>query len=89
MFSQLRMREEQALLAQDYALEQAEEKGLERGRAEGLEKGLERGLEQGRAEGIEEGLKVGLVNLVRQGLLPSEVASQQLGMTVAEFESLL
>ena len=73
MFSQLRMREEQALLAQDYALEQAEEKGLERGRA----------------EGIEEGLKVGLVNLVRQGLLTSEVASQQLGMTVAEFESLL
>ena len=73
MFSQLRMREEQALLAHDYALEQAEEKGLERGRA----------------EGIKEGLKVGLVNLVRQGLLTPEVASQQLGMTVAEFESLL
>ena len=73
MFSQLRMREEQALLAQDYALEQAEEKGLERGRA----------------EGIEEGLKVGLVNLVRQGLLTSEVASQQLRMSVAEFEALL
>ena len=73
MFSQLRMREEQALLAHDYALEQAEEKGLERGRA----------------EGIEEGLKVGLVNLVRQGLLTPEVASQQLGMTVAEFEALL
>ena len=73
MFSQLRMREEQALLAQDYALEQAEEKGLERGRA----------------EGIKEGLKVGLVNLVRQGLLTPEVASQQLGMTVAEFEVLL
>ena len=65
MFSQLRMREEQALLAQDYALETA------------------------RAEGIEEGLKVGLVNLVRQGLLTSEIASQQLGMTVAEFEALL
>ena len=73
MFSQLRMREEQALLAQDYALEQAEEKGLERGRA----------------EGIEEGLKVGLVNLVHQGLLTPEVASQQLGITVSEFESLL
>ena len=81
MFSQLRMREEQALLAHDYALETA--------RAEGIEQGLERGLERGRAEGIEEGLKVGLVNLVRQGLLPSEVASQQLGMTVSEFESLL
>ena len=81
MFSQLRMREEQALLAQDYALEQAEEKGLERGRAEGIE--------QGRAEGIEEGLKVGLVNLVRQGLLTSEVASQQLDMTVSEFEAML
>ena len=65
MFSQQRRREEQALLAHDYALETA------------------------RAEGIEEGLKVGLVNLVRQGLLTSEVASQQLGMTVAEFEELL
>ena len=105
MFSQLRMREEQALLAQDYALEQAEEKGLERGRAEGIEQGLERGLERGRAEGIEKGREEGLeqglergkvegslsmlLNLVRQGLLTSEVASQQLGMSVAEFESLL
>ena len=65
MFSQLRMREEQALLAQDYALETA------------------------RAEGIEQGLKKGLLNLVRQDLLTSEVASEQLGMTVAEFEALL
>ena len=85
MFSQLRMREEQALLAQDYALEQAEEKGL----ARGLERGRAEGREQGREEGIEQGLKVGLVNLVRQGLLTSEVASHQLGMTVAEFEELL
>ena len=61
MFSQLRMREEQALLAQDYALETA------------------------RAEG---GF-VMLANLVRQGLLTSEIASRQLGMTVAEFEALL
>ncbi len=81
MFSQLRMREEQALLAQDYALEQAEEKGLERG----LERGRAEGLERGKAEGS---LSM-LLNLVRQGLLPSEVASQQLGMTVAEFEALL
>ena len=89
MFSQLRMREEQALLAQDYALETA--------RAEGIEQGLERDLERGRAEGIEQGLERGkvegslsmLLNLVRQGLLTPEVASQQLGMTVAEFEDLL
>ena len=85
MFSQLGMREEQALLAQDYALETARAEGIE----QGLERGIEQGLERGRAEGIEEGLKVGLVNLVRQGLLISEVASQQLGMTVAELESLL
>ena len=84
MFSQLRMREEQALLAQDYALEQAL---LAQDYA--LEQAEEKGLERGRAEGIEEGLKVGLVNLVRQQLLSSEVASQQLGMTVSEFESLL
>ena len=77
MFSQLRMREEQALLAQDYALEQAEEKGLERGRAEGIEQGLERGK------------LFAFLDMVRQGLLTSEVASQQLGMTVAEFEALL
>ncbi len=73
MFSQLRMREEQALLAHDYALETA--------RAEGIEQGLERGK-------VEGSLSM-LLNLVRQGLLPSEVASQQLGMTVSEFEELL
>ena len=73
MFSQLRMREEQALLAHDYALEQAEEKGLERG--------LERGKVEGRV--------FAFLDMVRQGLLTPEVASEQLGMTVAEFESLL
>lgn len=77
MFSQLRMREEQALLAHDYALETA--------RAEGLEQGIEQGLERGKVEGS---LSM-LLNLVRQGLLTPEVASQQLGMTVAEFEDLL
>ena len=81
MFSQLRMREEQALLAHDYALETA--------RAEGIEQGLERGIEQGLERGKVEGSLSMLLNLVRQGLLPSEVASQQLGMTVAEFEELL
>ena len=85
MFSQLRMREEQALLAQDYALETARAEGIE----QGLERGRAEGIEKGREEGIEEGLKVGLVNLVRQGLLTPEVASEQLGMTVAEFEELL
>ena len=79
------MREEQALLAQDYALETA--------RAEGLEQGIEQGLERGLAEGIEQGLERGkffaFLDMVRQGLLTSEVASQQLGMTVAEFEALL
>ena len=61
MFSQLRMREEQALLAQDYALETARE----------------------------EGKLFAFLDMVRQGLLTSEVASEQLGMTVAEFEALL
>ena len=65
MFSQLRMREEQALLAQDYALEQAEEKGIERGKL------------------------LAFLDLVRQRLLTAEIASQQLGMTVSEFEELL
>ena len=72
-----RRREEQALLAHDYALEQAEEKGLERGRAEGIEQGLERGK------------FFAFLDMVRQGLLTSEIASQQLGMSVAEFETLL
>ena len=81
MFSQLRMREEQALLAQDYALETA--------RAEGIEQGLEQGLERGKVEGREEGKLFAFLDMVRQGLLTSEVASQQLGITVAEFEALL
>ena len=79
------MCKEQALLAQDYALETA--------RAEGIEKGLERG----RAEGIEQGLELGkaegqiftFLDLVRQHVLTSEFASEQLGMSVAEFEALL
>ena len=73
MFSQLRMCEEQALLAQDYALEQAEEKGLERGKVEGRE----------------EGKLLAFLDMVRQHVLTSEFASDQLGMTVAEFEALL
>ena len=85
MFSEQRRREEQALLAHDYALETARAEGIE----QGLERGRAEGIEKGREEGIEEGLKVGLVNLVRQGLLTSEMASQQLDMTVAEFEELL
>ena len=89
MFSQLRMREEQALLAHDYALERAEKKGLERGRAEGIEQGLERGLEQGFERGKVEGQIFTFIDLVRQHVLTSEFASEQLGMTVAEFESLL
>ncbi|ETI94238.1 MAG: hypothetical protein Q617_SPSC00291G0001, partial [Streptococcus sp. DORA_10] len=56
MFSQLRMREEQALLAQDYALETA--------RAEGIEQGLERGKVEGRV--------FAFLDMVRQGLLTSE-----------------
>ena len=93
MFSQLRMREEQALLAQDYALEQAEEKGLERGLERGRAEGIEQGLERGRSEGLEQGLERGklfaFLDMVRQHVLTSEFASDQLGMTVAEFEALL
>ena len=85
MFSQLRMREEQALLAQDYALETAKaegiEQGLELGRAEGIEQGLERGKVEGRV--------FAFLDMVHQGLLTPEVASQQLGMTASEFEELL
>ena len=93
MFSEQRRREEQALLAHDYALETARaeglEQGLERGIEQGLERGLEQGLERGKVEGREEGKLFAFLDMVRQGLLTSEVASQQLGMTVAEFESLL
>ena len=77
MFSEQRRREEQALLAQDYALERAEEKGLERG------------LERGKVEGREEGKLFAFLDMVRQHVLTSEFASQQLGMTVSEFEALL
>ncbi len=73
MFSEQRRREEQALLAHDYALETA--------RAEGIEQGLERGKVEGQI--------FTFLDLVRQHVLTSEFASEQLGMSVAEFEALL
>ena len=79
------MREEQALLAQDYALETARAEGIE----QGLERGIEQGLERGKVEGREEGRLFAFLDMVRQGILTPEIASQQLGMTVTEFESLL
>ena len=85
MFSQLRMREEQALLAHDYALETARAEGIE----QGLERGIEQGLERGKVEGREEGKLFAFLDMVRQHVLTSEFASDQLGMTVAEFEALL
>ena len=69
MFSEQRRREEQALLAQDYALETA--------RAEGIEQGRERGQ------------LIAFLDMVRKHLLTAEVASEQLNMTVDEFEALL
>ena len=93
MFSQLRMREEQALLAQDYALETARAEGIEQGLEQGLERGrvegLEQGLERGKVEGREEGKLFAFLDMVRQHVLTSEFASEQLGMTVTEFEALL
>ena len=93
MFSEQRRREEQALLAQDYALETARAEGLEQGIEQGLERGraegIEQGLERGKVEGREEGKLFAFLDMVRQNLLTPEVASQQLGMTVAEFEDLL
>ena len=73
MFSEQRRREEQALLAQDYALETARAEGIERGKVEGRE----------------EGKLFAFLDMVRQHVLTSEFASEQLGMTVAEFEALL
>ena len=62
-------------------MEQAEERGLERG--------IEQGLERGKVEGREEGKLFAFLDMVRQGILTPEIASQQLGMTVSEFEELL
>ena len=70
-------------------MEQAEGKGLERGLERGRAEGIEQGLERGKVEGREEGKLFAFLDMVRQNLLTPEVASQQLGMTVAEFEALL
>ena len=58
----------------------AQDYALETARAEG---------EQGLKQGLERGKFFAFLDMVRQGLLSSEVASEQLGMTVAEFEALL
>ena len=46
-------------------------------------------LECAEAKGIERGKVFVFLDLVRQHVLTAEFASEQLGMTVAEFESLL
>ncbi|AEL11611.1 hypothetical protein SPPN_11035 [Streptococcus pseudopneumoniae IS7493] len=54
-----------------------------------LELGIEQGIEKGLERGLERGKLFAFLDMVRQGLLTSEVASHQLGMSVAEFEELL
>ena len=56
---------------------------------EAREEGLEQGLERGKVEGREEGKLFAFLDMVRQHVLTSEFASDQLDMTVAEFEELL
>ena len=58
---------------------------METARAEGIEQGIEKGLEQG----LERGKLFAFLDMVRQHVLTSEFASEQLGMSVAEFEALL
>ena len=54
-----------------------------------MEQAEEKGLERGKVEGREEGKLFAFLDMVRQHVLTSEFASEQLGMTVSEFEALL
>jgi flagellar biosynthesis/type III secretory pathway protein FliH len=64
----------------------AEAKGREEGIKEGIEKGIEKGIKKGREEGIKEGIEKNILELVREGLLEKKIASEKLGITVAELE---
>ena len=50
------------------------------------EKAMERGLKKGIEQGIEQGIVKELVSLVKDGLLPLEVAAQRAKVTVEEMK---
>ena len=72
-------------------LEQAEERGIARGRDEGIALGTERGIALGRDEGIALGTERGrmgmLFSLVDDGLIPIGAAANKVGMDEAEFRA--
>ena len=59
-------------------LEQAEERGIARGRDEGIALGTERGIARGRDEGIalgrREALRIVMERLIEGGMAPAEAA---------------
>ncbi len=67
-------------------LEQGREQGLKQGLEQGLQEGLEQGLEQGREQGLEQGRHIALVSLVNEGLISTQTAAMQEGITEEEFK---
>ena len=59
--------------------EEAMQKGIEKGRQEGIQKGIEQGLQQGRIHA--------LIELVNDGVLTIEKATEKAGMSVEEFRN--
>ena len=57
----------------------------EEGRSEGRKEGKKEGIEEGKKEGLKEGMKKGrmetLISLVKQGIIPEDVAAKQAGMS--------
>ncbi|MBQ7262244.1 MAG: hypothetical protein IJR14_00855, partial [Synergistaceae bacterium] len=76
-------------------LEQAEERGIARGRDEGIALGEKRGRDEGIALGRDEGIALGtergrmgmLFSLVDDGLIPIGAAANKVGMDEAEFRA--
>ena len=75
--------------------EEAMQKGIEKGRQEGIQKGIEQGrqegMQKGMAQGIEQGIQQGrthaLAELVNDGVLTIEKATEKAGMSVEEFRN--
>ena len=79
------------LFDQDYAdtmrYNEAEQKGIVKGREEGIAIGEQRGIGIGRAEGIAEERKEIARNLLNDGI-PAEVVAKNTGLTVAQVKAL-
>jgi len=74
------------------ALNEAERKGIKKGRQEGIKEGLQKGIQEGLQKGIQEGEKSKAIEIAKSLInigLDKETISKSTGLTLSEIEKLI